>query len=148
MVSPPAGCERSASALGLTVDQFVRDESQREAAPILLPRPGSPGDLRGCVSSSLGQPGPVRVSTLSSGRKGGGLSQRDSQSLHDWSTPLGGEGVVRRPSTSTDPTTFGAFVVGPVVEAAPLQQVPPLRPLAEPSRVVTLQRLLRKLGFL
>ena len=61
--------------------------------------------------------------------------------------PLAREGVVRRPSTSTDPTTFGASVVGPVVEAAPLQQVPPRHPRAEPSRVATLQRLLRKSGF-
>ena len=38
--------------------------------------------------------------------------------------PLAREGVVRRPSPSTDPTTSGASVVGPVVAAAPLQQVP------------------------
>ena len=146
--SPPAGGERSASALGLTVDRFIHDESQREAASILFPCPGSPGDLRGCVSSSLGKPGPVCVSTLSSGRKGGGSSQRDSQSLHDCGRPpLAGEGVVRRPSPSTDPTTSGAPVVGPIVEAAPLQQVPQRRPRAEPSRVATLQHLLRKSGF-
>ena len=35
-------------------------------------------------------------------------------------------------------------MVGVVVAAAPLQQVPQRRPLAEPSRVATLQRLLRK----
>ena len=96
----------------------------------------------------MGQPGHVRISTLSAGRKGGGSSQRDSQSLHDSSrSPLAGEGVVRRPSPSTDPTAFGASVVGPVVEAAPLQQVPQRHLRAEPSRVATLQRLLRKLGF-
>ena len=84
-------------------------------------------------------------STLSSRRKGGGSSQRDSQSLHDSSRPpLAGEGVVRRTVTSTDPTTSGASMVGPVVAAAPLQQVPPR---AEPSCVATLQHLLRKLGF-
>ena len=76
MVSPPADGKRSASALGLTVDRFVRNESQRDASPILFPRPGSPGNLRGCVLSSLGQPRPVCVSTLSSGRKGGGLVAR------------------------------------------------------------------------
>ena len=54
----------------------------------------------------------------------------------------------RRPSTSTDPTTFGASVVELVVEAAPLQQVPQRRPLTETSRMATLQRLLRKSGFL
>ena len=148
VVSPPTGGERFASSLGLTVDRSVRDESQREASPILFPCPGSPGSLRGCVSSSLGQPGPVRVSTLSSGRKGGGSSQRGSQSPHDSGRPpLAGEGVVRRPSTSTDPTSCGASVVGPVVVAAPLQQVPQRRSHAEPSRVATLQRLLRKSGF-
>ena len=98
------------------------------ASPVLFPCPGSPGGLRGCVPSFLGQPGPVRVSTLSSGRKGGGLSRRDPQSLHDSGRPpLPREGVVRRPP-STDPTTSGASVVGPVVVAAPLQQVPQRHP--------------------
>ena len=41
MVSPPAGGEGSALPLGLTVDRSVRDESQREASPILFPCPGS-----------------------------------------------------------------------------------------------------------
>ena len=73
---------------------------------------------------------------------------RDTQSLHDSGhSPLAGKGVVRRPFTSTDPTTCGASVVGLVVEAAPLQQVPQWRPRAEPSRVATLQHLLRKSGF-
>ena len=81
MFSPPAGGERSASALGLIVDRFIHDESQREAASILFPCPGSPGDLRVCVSSSLGKPGPICVSTLSSGRKGGGSSQRETPNL-------------------------------------------------------------------
>ena len=73
---------------------------------------------------------------------------RDPQSLDDSGRPpLAREGLVRRPSPSTDPTTSGASVVGPVVVAAPLQQVPQRRPRAEPSRVATLQRLLRKSGF-
>ena len=115
---------------------------------MLFPRPGSPGGLQGCVSSSLGQPVPLHVSTLSSSRKGGGSSQRDTQSLHDSGRPpLAGEGVVRRPSTSTDPTTSRAALVGPAVAATLLQQVPPQRPLAETSRVTTLHRLLRKSGF-
>ena len=81
--------------------------------------------------------------------KGGGSGQRDTQSLHDSGRPLlARERVVRQPSTSTDPTTSRAALVGPAVAAAPLQSVPPRRPLAEPSRVVTLQRLLRKSGFL
>ena len=56
--------------------------------------------------------------------------------------------MVRRLSTATDPPTCDAYVVGPVVAAAPLQQIPQRRPLAEPSHVATLQRLLRKSGFL
>ena len=148
VVSPPSGGERPASPLGLAVDRSVRNEFQHQASPILFPCPGSPGSLRGCVSPSLGQPGSLRVSTLSSGRTGGGSSQRDPKSLHDSGCPpLAGEGVVRRPSLSTDPTTSGASVVGPVVVAAPLQQVPQLRPCAEPSRVAALQHLLRKSGF-
>ena len=77
VVSPPSGSERPASSLGLVVDRPVHDELQREASSVLFPCPGSPGGLRGCVLSSLGQPGAVRISTLSSGRKGGGSSQRD-----------------------------------------------------------------------
>ena len=100
------------------------------------------------VSSSLGQPGPVRVSTLSSGRKGGGSSQRDTQSLHDSGCPpLAGEGVVRRPSSSTDSTTSGTSVVVPIVAANPLQQVPQQHPRAEPSLVATRQCLIWKSGF-
>ena len=96
VVSPPAGYEGLSSSLGLAVDRSVHDESQCEASPILFPCPGSPGSLRGCVSSSLERPGPVCISTLSSGWKGGGLSQRDSQSLLDSGRPpLTGEGVVR-----------------------------------------------------
>ena len=93
------------------------------------------------------RPGPVRVSTLSSGRKGGGSSQRDSQSVHDSGRPPLAGGVVRRPSSSADPTTSGASIVGQVVVVAPLQPVPQRCPRAEPSRVATLQRLLRKSGF-
>ena len=134
VVSPPSGGKGPPSSLGLAVDRSVHDESQHEASPILFPCPGSPGFLRGCVSSSLGRPGPVSVSTLSSGRKGGGSSQRDPQSLHDSGCPPPArEGVVCRPSSSTDPTTSGASVVGPVVAAASLQQVPQRCPRAEPS---------------
>ena len=56
--------------------------------------------------------------------------------------PVAREGVVHRPSPSADPTTSGTSMVGPVVAAAPLQQVPQRRPRVEPSRVATLQRLL------
>ena len=55
--------------------------------------------------------------------------------------------VVRRPSPSVDPTTGGASVVGPVVVAGPLQQVPQRHPRTEPSRMATLQDLLQKSDF-
>ena len=55
---------------------------------------------------------------------GGGLSQRDTQS--QVAPPLSGEGVVCRPPPSIDPTTCGASVVGPVVEAAPLNPFAPM----------------------
>ena len=134
--------------MGLPVAGLVRDAPQREAPPILFPRSGSPGGLRGCVSPSLGQPGRLRVSTLSSSRKGSGQSQRDPQSRHDPGCSLARKGVVRRPSSFADPSTSCAALVGPAVEAAPLQLLPPRRPRAEPSRVATLQRILQKSGFL
>ena len=134
--------------LVLHVAQPVHDSPQREAALVLLPRPGSPGGLRGYVSPSLGQPGCVRVSTLSSRRSGGGQGQRDSQSLHDAGRPsLAREGVVRRSPPSADPNTSHAALMGPAVAAAPLQLHPPRRPRAEPSRVATLQSLLRSRAF-
>ena len=43
-------------------------------------------------------------------------------------SPLAGEGMVRRPSPSADPTASRAALVGPVVAAAPLQLLPPRRP--------------------
>ena len=147
VVLPPSDGERPASLLGLAVVRPVCDELQCKASPALFPCPGSPGSLRGFVPSSVGQPEPVCVFTLSSGRKGGGSSQRDPQSLNDFGRPpLAREGLVHRPSPSTDPITVGASV-GPVVAAVPLQQVPQRHPRAEPSRVATLQRLLKKSGF-
>ena len=148
VVSPPAGGESAFSHLGLPVTRPVCDEPQCKASPILFPPPGSPDGLRGCILPSLRQPERLRISTLSSRRKGGGSSQRDPQSLHDSGRPpLAGEGVVHRPSPSADPTTSHATLVGQAVAAVPLQPVPPQRPLAERSRVVTLQRILRKSGF-
>ena len=61
VVSSPSGGEVTASHLGQSVDRPFCDEPQRETAPLLLACPGSPGRLRGRVSSSLGRPGPVRV---------------------------------------------------------------------------------------
>ena len=132
VVSPPAGGNRSASCLGLPVAGLVHDAPEREASAMLFPRPGSPCSLRGCVSPSLGQPGRVRVSALSTGRAGSGQSQRDPQSLHDpGHSSLAREGVVRRPSP-TDPTTSRATLVELAVGAAPLQPLPPRCPRAEP----------------
>ena len=62
-------------------------------------------------------------------------------------TPLAIEGVVCRPSSSTDPTTSRPALVGQSAPAAPLQPLPPRRPRTEPSRVATLKRHFRKLGF-
>ena len=61
--------------------------------------------------------------------------------------PLAREEVVRRPSSSTDPTTSRPALVGQPAPAAPLQPLPPRRPHAEPSRVATLKRHFRKSGF-
>ena len=61
--------------------------------------------------------------------------------------PLAREGVVRRPSSSTDPTTSRPALVGQSAPVAPLQSLPPRRPPVEPSRVATLKRHFRKSGF-
>ena len=63
-------------------------------------------------------------------------------------TPLAREGVVRRLTSSTDPTTSRPVLVGQSASAAPLQPLPPRRPRAEPSRVATLKSHFRKSGFL
>ena len=147
MVSPPPGGEGT-PCLGLSVTGFVRDTPQREASPVLLPSPGSPGHLRGCVPTSVGQPGRLRISSLSSGRESRGSGQRDPKSLHDSGHPsLAGEGVVAdllllltQPPPALPPA-------GPAASAAPLQLLPPGRPRAEPSHVATLKCLLRKSGF-
>ena len=55
--------------------------------------------------------------------------------------------MVRRLTTSSDPTTSRPALVGQSASAAPLQPLPPRRPLAEPSRVATLKRHFRKSGF-
>ena len=121
---------------------------QREAAPILLACPGSTGRLRGCISSSLGRPGSLRVPSLCSDRSGDRsrpavIAGRDDAGR----TSLAREGVVRRLAASTDPTTPGSSLLGQAASAAPLQPVPSRRPRAEPSRVATLKRHYRKSGF-
>ena len=148
VVSPPSGGEVTASRLGQSVDRPFCDVPQRETAPLLLARPGSPGRLRGCVSSSLGQPGPVRIPSLSSGGSGdrscpGVIASRDDSGR----TPLAREGVVHGPASSTDPTTSRPALVGQSASAASLQPLPPRRPHVEPSCVATLKRHFRKSGF-
>ena len=76
VVSSPSGGEVTALCLGQSVDQPFCDEPQRETAPLLLASPGSPGCLRGRVSSSLGRPGPVSIPSLSSDRSGDGPCPR------------------------------------------------------------------------
>ena len=148
VVSSPSGCEVTASRLGQSVDRPLCDEPQRETSPLLLTHSGSPGRLRGRVSSSLGRPGRVHVPSLSSDRSGDRPCPRVIAPCDDSGcTPLAREGVVRRPSSSTDPTTARPSLVGQSASASSLQPLPPRRPRVEPSRVETLKRHFRKSGF-
>ena len=148
MVSSPSGGEVTASRLGQSVDRHLCEVPQRETAPVLLSRPGSPGRLRGCVSSSLGRPGPLRIPSLSSDRSGGRPCPRVITPSDDSGrTPLARGGVVRRPVASTDPTTSRPALVRQSASAASLQPLPPRRPRAEPSRVATLKLHFRMTGF-
>ena len=113
VVFPPSGGEVTASCLGQSIDRPFCDVPQRETAPALLASPGSPGRLRGCVLTSLGRLGPVRVPSLSSGRSGDRPCPRVVVGCDDFGrTPLAREGVVRRLTTSTDPTTSRPALVG------------------------------------
>ena len=148
MVSPHSGGESTSSCVGQSVNRPVCDLPQREAAPVLLASPGSPGRLRGCVSPSLGRPGSVRVPSLCSGRSGDRprpavVACRDDSGR----ASLAREGVVRRLAASTDSTTPGSALLGQAASATPLQSVPSRRPRAEASRVERLKRHYRKSGF-
>ena len=89
VVSSPSSGEVTASRLGQSVDRTLCDVPQRKTALVLLTCPRSPGRLQGCVSSSLGQPGPVRVPSLSSDRSGGRPCPRVIMTHDDWSHPSG-----------------------------------------------------------
>ena len=119
VVSPPSGGESTSSCVGQSVNRPVCDLPQREAAPVLLACPGSTGRLRGCVSPSLGRPGPLRVPSLCSGRSGDRsrpavIASRDDAGR----TSLAREGVVRRLAASADPTTPGSSLLGQAASAA------------------------------
>ena len=148
VISPSSGGEITASRVGQSVDRPFCDVPQHETAPVLLACPGSPGHLRGCVSPSLGRPGPVRVPYLSSGRSGDRPRPRVIAGSDDSGrTSLAREGVVRRLAASSDPTTPASALLGKTASATPLQSVSSGRPLVEPSRVETLKRHYRKLSF-
>ena len=126
MVCPPSGGEVTASCLGQSVDRPLCDMPQRKTAPVLVASPGSPDRLRGCVSTSLGQPGHVRVPSLSSGWSGDRQCPRVVAGCDDSGlAPLARNGVVRRLTSSTDPTTSRPALVGQSALAAPLQPLPP-----------------------
>ena len=148
VVSPPSGGEGTSSCVGQSVNRPVCDLPQREAAPVLLACPGSPGRLQGCVSPSLGRPGSVLVPSLCSGRSGDrprpAVVECRDDSGH---ASLAREGVVRRLAASTDSTTPGSVLLGQAASATPLQSVPSRRPCAEASRVERLKRHYRKSGF-
>ena len=121
---------------------------QRETTPILLASPRSPGRLPGCVLSSLGRLGPVRVPSLSSGRSGDRPHPRVVACCDDSGrSSVAREGVVRRLAASPDPTIPGSVLVEQSASATPLRSVPPRRPRSEPSRVATLKLHFRKSGF-
>ena len=149
VVSPPSCGEVTASCLGQSIDRPFCDVPQRETAPVMLASPGSPGRLRGCVTTSLGRLGSVRVLSLSSGWSGDRPCPRVISCRDDSGhTPPAREGMVCSLTSSTDRTTTRPALVGQSASAASLQPHPPRRPLAEPSRVATLKRHLQKSGFL
>ena len=148
VVTPSAGSKGPTAIVGVHHARPVRNTPQCQAAAVLLPDPGSPGPLRGCLPAPLGQSRHVRVSPLPTGQESGGSGQRDPKSLDDPSRPsLAGEGMVRGTTPPPDPTTSGATTVGSPAAPTPLPPVPRRRPRPEPSRVAAIKRLLRKSGF-
>ena len=88
VVSPPSGGEGTSSCVGQSVNRSVCNLPQREAAPVLLASPGSPGRLRGCVSPSFGRLGSVRIPSLCSGRSVIARVQQSSRVAMTLVTPL------------------------------------------------------------
>ena len=96
----------------------------------------------------MGRPGSLRVPSLCSGRSGDRLPPGVIECSDDpGHTSLARAGVVRRLAASSDPTTPGSALLGQAASATSLQSVPSRRPRVEPSRVETLKRHYRKLGF-
>ena len=148
MVPAPTGGEEDHPHLGIPDDRPIRNTSQCETAPVLLTDPRPSGRLRRRLPPPVESPRRVRISTVWSGRQGSGQSQRDPEPLHDSDhPPLAGEGLVRRPPPSADPTPPGTATVGPTSAPTPLPPVPRKRLRPEPSRVETVKRLLRKSGL-
>ena len=136
VVSPSPGGESTPSCLEFSVAGLVRDTPQRKASPVLLPRPGSSGHLRGCVPTSVGQAGRVCFSSLSPGREGCGSSQRPQISPKDWLALFGRRrGGLR--TTFCWPNHLWRYPSGTGCFGNP----------TEPSRMATLKRLLWKSGF-
>ena len=134
--------------MGVSDHRPVRNITQCETAPVLLPDPGPTSRVRGRLPRPVGRPRRVRIPILPSRRESGGPGKRDSEPLHDPNRPpLAGEAVVRRPPAPTDPTTSDTVAVGPTPAPTPLPPVPWRRPRPEPSHVETVKRLLRKSGL-
>ena len=79
MVASPTGSEGPTAHVGVPHTLPVRNTSQCQAAPVLLPDPGSPSPLRGRLPAPLGQSRHVHVPSLPPGRESSGSGQRDPQ---------------------------------------------------------------------
>ena len=112
MVASPSGSEGPTAHVGFPHSRPVRNTSQCQAASVLLPDPRSPGRLRGCLPSPLGQSRHVRVPSLPSGQESSGSGQRDPKSLDDSGrSSLAKEGVVRGTTPPPDRTTSGTTLL-------------------------------------
>ena len=148
VVPVPTGSEEDHPHLVVADNRPISNTPQCKASPVLLPDSRPSSHLRRRLPPPVEQSRRVRVSTLPSGREGGGQSQRDPKSLHDSNRPpLAGEVLARRPPSLADPTSSDTTSVGPPPTPTRLPSVPRRRPRPEPSRVETVKRLLRKSGL-